>query len=217
MNQPTDRTLKNIGYYLLAFLAILIALYPLTYFVLDRNFGLLQSKDEALLLNVFWNIGFYTHILAGGLALLIGWIQFSQKMRIKQKRLHKLIGKTYVVLVILSGMAGIGIGFFATGGWIAKIGFITLGLIWLYTTAVGFSSAKTGDYLTHQKMMTYSYAACFAAVTLRIYLPLLIMLFGEFIPAYQVVAWLCWVPNLFFAYALNSKLRDSVSVEIGPV
>ena len=36
-------------------------------------------------------------------------------------------------------------------------------------------------------------------VTLRIELPLLIMAFGEFTTAYQVVAWLSWVPNALWA------------------
>lgn len=31
-------------------------------------------------------------------------------------------------------------------------------------------------------------------------MPLLIVAFGEFLPAYRVVAWLCWVPNLVFAF-----------------
>ena len=48
--------------------------------------------------------------------------------------------------------------------------------------------------------MIYSYAACFGAVTLRIWLPLLILLLGSFEPAYRIVAWLAWVPNLIFAY-----------------
>ena len=48
--------------------------------------------------------------------------------------------------------------------------------------------------------MVYSYAACFAAVALRIWMPILILVFGEFQMAYRVVAWLCWVPNLIFAY-----------------
>jgi hypothetical protein len=47
--------------------------------------------------------------------------------------------------------------------------------------------------------MLRSYALIFAAVTLRIELPLLIMALGEFTPAYQVVAWLSWVPNLLWA------------------
>jgi len=44
--------------------------------------------------------------------------------------------------------------------------------------------------------MVRSYALIFAAVTLRIELPLLTAAFHDFTPAYLVVAWLSWVPNL---------------------
>jgi hypothetical protein len=48
--------------------------------------------------------------------------------------------------------------------------------------------------------MIRSYALTFAAVTLRIWLPLFQNGFGmEFISAYVIIAWLCWVPNLLWA------------------
>jgi hypothetical protein len=48
--------------------------------------------------------------------------------------------------------------------------------------------------------MVYSFAACFALVALRIWLPLLTVAFdGTFVPAYRTVAWLCWAPNMAFA------------------
>jgi hypothetical protein len=52
----------------------------------------------------------------------------------------------------------------------------------------------------------YSYAACFAGVTLRIWLPLLIVAFG-FSKAYPAVAWLCWIPNLIFADWIVNKIE----------
>lgn len=60
----------------------------------------------------------------------------------------------------------------------------------------------------HQKMMIYSYAACFAGVTLRVWLPLLTLIFGDFVKAYILVAWLCWIPNLMVAYLINRKLES---------
>ena len=57
---------------LLAFFALIIGLYPGLYFVIDREFGLLSTKDDALLLDIAWNIGFYLHIVFGGLAMLVG-------------------------------------------------------------------------------------------------------------------------------------------------
>lgn len=192
---------------LFAALAIIIGLYPLIYFIFDRKFGLLASKSDQILNNIFWNTGFYTHIICGGIALLIGWTQFNEKLRIQNRILHRRIGIIYVISVLLSSLSGIYIGFFATGGIVAAAGFISLGVVWFATTLTSFLSIKKGNILQHQKLMIYSYAACFAAVTLRIWLPILVILFKDFIFAYTIVAWLCWIPNLILAYFLVSRLR----------
>jgi len=188
-------------------LALLVGLYPAIYFLVDRQFGLLSSKSNELLANIFWNSAFYTHIILGGIALLIGWSQFSSKIRTRNTSLHRRLGKTYVIAVILSAVAAIYIGFFASGGIVSALGFICLGIVWLSITTVAYLSIRKGQILKHQKMMTYSYAACFAAVTLRIWLPLLISYFGDFITAYRIVAWLCWVPNLIVAYFITRRLE----------
>lgn len=198
--------LKKIGWYLFASLSLVIGLYPMYYFFGDRMFGLLNTKSDVLLSNVFWNAGFYTHIIFGGIALLIGWTQFSTKLRNKNISLHIFIGKVYINSALLSSTAGICIGFYATGGYVSSIGFISLGLIWFITTIKAYSAIKKKEIQKHQKLMIYSYAACFAAVTLRIWLPLLIMMIGDFIPAYRIVAWLCWVPNILVAYVMVKKI-----------
>lgn len=187
-------------YGLFAIFAIAIGLYPIIYFMPEMPSGLLNSKPPALLADTLWNIGFYTHISLGGLALLVGWIQFSKKMRTRYINAHRRIGMIYIISVVLSGTAAIYIGFFATGGLIASIGFISLGIVWLTFTLMAFFRIREKKVYEHQRMMIYSYAACFAAVTLRIWLPLLIMTFQDFIIAYRIVAWLCWVPNLMVAY-----------------
>lgn len=189
---------------IVAILAIAIGLYPAIYFIMDRTFGLLSSKPDELLANVIWNIGFYTHIIFGGVALLIGWLQFNSRLRLNNLSLHMLIGKIYIVAVILSSLAGIGIGFFATGGIIPAAGFICLGIIWFSTTVTAYFKIRKMKIQQHQRLMIYSYAACFAAVTLRIWLPLLTTAFGDFIIAYSIVAWLCWVPNMIVAKFIAS-------------
>ncbi len=190
---------KKILWISLVLFAILIGFYPALYFLIDRNFGLLLSKPNELLTNLFWNIGFYTHIILGGLALLIGWIQFSSKFRNSNLNLHRLIGKIYIVAVLLSAIAGFYIAFFATGGIISSLGFICLAIIWFYSTLAAYLSIRKNQIVQHQKMMIYSYAACFAAVTLRIWLPMLSALIGDFVIAYRIVAWLCWIPNIVCA------------------
>lgn len=191
---------NKVSWLVFVVLAIAVGLYPLTYFIIDRQFGLLGSKSPELLANSFWNIGFYGHILLGGLALFVGWAQFSKKLRNANIKMHRNVGKVYIVSVMISGICGVYIAFNATGGLIASLGFICLGLIWLFTTIKAYIAVRNMDISLHKGFMIYSYAACFAAVTLRIWLPILNIIFEDFTIAYRIVAWLCWVPNLIFAF-----------------
>jgi Predicted membrane protein (DUF2306) len=199
-------TLKLTRWGILGVFSVLIALYPFIYLVRNTQFGLLNTKSADLLADFRWNMMFYTHISLGGLALLVGWTQFVPRWRREYLSLHRRLGKVYLLSVLLSGMAGGYIAFFATGGWIAQSGFMSLALVWLGSTLVAYFAIKKGQVQLHQRWMIYSFAACFAAVTLRIWLPLLVTAHqGSFIPAYRLVAWLCWVPNLVVAYFIQKN------------
>lgn len=199
--------ISKIAWIIFGILSISIGLYPILYFVFGREFGVFNSHGQEELASFLWNSNFYAHIIFGGIALAIGWIQFNQKLRDRKRKLHKKIGMAYVTAVFFSSLSGIFVAVYTAGGWIASLGFICLGLIWFCTTMMGWITAKTKDFDSHEEWMIYSYAACFAAVTLRIYLPLLQNIFGDFIPAYQLVAWLCWLPNMVVAYFITNKKR----------
>ena len=62
--------------------------------------------------------------------MLIGWMQFSEKLRIRRLTWHRNIGKVYVIAALVSGAAGVYISFYTTGGIIASLGFLGLGLSW---------------------------------------------------------------------------------------
>lgn len=185
--------------------AVIIGLYPGLYFLLERTFGLLSTKSPETLSSIFWNTGFYVHIILGGAALLIGWLQFLPNLRNRNRKLHTYTGKVYIVSVLLSGLAGFYIAFYASGGWVSSLGFIGLAVFWVLSTALCFIHIRNGDLIRHRQMAIYSYALCFSAVTLRIWLPLLVILFKDFNQAYSMVAWLCWVPNVFVAYFINRR------------
>lgn len=197
---------KKLGFIIFVALCISVGLYPVLYFIIDSKFGILNSKSDFLLNHDLWNIGFYTHISLGGLALLIGWTQFLEKLRKKNANLHRNLGTVYLISVLFSGFSGLYIAYFATGGMVSTIGFSILAIIWIYTTVRAYLEIKNGSKRKHQKYMTYSFAACFAAVTLRIWLPILIGFFGDFETAYKIVAWLCWVPNIIVAYYMTKNL-----------
>lgn len=150
--------MKKASWITIGILSTLIELYPIIYFLIDRRFGLLSSKSMELLNDNLWNIGFYGHITLGGLALLIGWLQFNNKLRIKKPKRHRTIGKIYVISVFISGVCGLFIALYATGGIISILGFFLLGLIWLTTTILGFIAIKKGNIELHEKFMIFSNA-----------------------------------------------------------
>lgn len=202
--------LKNLPWIPFAFFAIAIGLYPLLYFLVDmRSNGLLQSKPKAILDSDIWNTAFYIHIIFGGIALLTGWTQFSTRLRRHYLNTHRFIGKIYVIAVALSSIAALYIAFFATGGLVCVLGFGSLAIIWLISDVKAYSTIKQGHISQHQNWMICNYALTFAAVTLRIWLPLLsAFVFHDFIPAYRVVSWLCWVPNLVVALLVINKRNN---------
>lgn len=197
-----------------ALMCIAVGLYPAIYFLIDRHFGLLSSKSGELLSDPFWNIGFYGHIVLGGVALLIGWTQFSNRLRRKRMNVHRTLGKIYILSVLISGFCGVYIAQFATGGLSNTIGFSLSGLIWVSTTLLAYRAIREGKTDRHQNFMIYSYAVCFSAVTLRIWLPLLTSVFGEFNTAYLIVGWLSWVPNLGVAWLIINRKKKRLASQV---
>lgn len=181
--------------------AISIGLYPLLYLGTGvREHGLLQTKPQEILHSLLWNIAFFIHISAGGFALLTGWLQFNPQRRNRHLKFHRVLGRFYAGAVALSGIAGLYVAFFATGGLISATGFGTLASCWLFTDFMAFKTAVHRQIDEHRRWMIVNYSLTFAAVTLRLWLPLFLAVFHfEFIPAYRIIAWLCWVPNLLLA------------------
>jgi len=189
-----------------------IGIYPLRYLLADSHIGLLQTKSDTLLGNRWWRVGFYTHILCGGVALSVGWTQFVESWRKRYRHWHRVAGKLYVLMVVLSGLAAICISPQTSTGWVAGLGFGSLGVVWLVVTLLAFQSILQRDLRRHECLMVYSYCACCAAVTLRFWLPLLLRVFRlDFDVAYPIVAWLCWMPNLLVAQWITSRITSRVT------
>ncbi len=196
-------SLKKTLWIIIVLLAILVGLIPLAYISPDTESGFLELKDRALLQNMGWQIAFNAHIISGGIAIMIGWIQFNKNLVAKHLKWHRNIGKVYVVSALICGLSGIYVGFHAYGGPIAAAGFMSVGIIYFYTTLKAYLHIRKKEIVPHQRMMMYSYAACLAAVTLRIYSPLLTYFLDDYQKAYQISAWLSWVPNLVVAKMLG--------------
>ncbi|QSB09346.1 DUF2306 domain-containing protein [Lysinibacillus fusiformis] len=194
-------------------LALFIAGYSIVQYLLfdARQAGFVQLKLMlSATLNSFWYLMLYIHIVFGVLALVIGPFTLSSRLREKNVKRHRILGSIYMVSILFGGLAGLYLALNATGGWVAQLGFALLSIGWLITMFQALVHIKKRNIQGHQKWMLRNYALTFAAVTLRIWLPLFTVLFGfdHFQYSYAVIAWLCWVPNfIVMEWYIQRKLH----------
>jgi hypothetical protein len=109
------------------------------------------------------------------------------------------MGIVYALACLIGGLAALPIAVGSNGGPVAAAGFLTLALLWLWTTCRAVSAILSGDISAHRSWVIRSFALTLAGVTLRLYLPLALLGPLEFSVAYAGIAWLCWLPNLILA------------------
>lgn len=203
-----------------AFLGIGVSLYLAVQYLgfgTDSSAFVQNKLNSGPPLNGLWYFMLYVHITTAIIAISTGWVQFVRKFRERSIRLHTIIGRIYSACIVLSGIAGIYLSFYATGGIVSGTGFFMLSILWLYTLyrAIHAITIKQDRY-AHRIWMTRNYALTFAAVTLRIYLPLSILLFGfeHFNVYYQIIAWISWVPNLMVANLLLPSQTSKQNTQV---
>jgi|HigsolmetaAR203D_1030402.scaffolds.fasta_scaffold02644_7 uncharacterized membrane protein len=173
-----------------------------------------------------WVNFLYLHAVGSAIALGVGPLLFSRRIQAKRLKLHRLLGKMYVIAIVIGGLSGIYLSFKALGGWVSQAGFLALDVLWLYATYMGYRRIRQKRIELHREWMTRSFALTFAGVTLRFWVALLGMLtiplenfsqfellLDDFNRTYRLDAWLCWVPNLIFAEWLIRRRRKKAGLD----
>lgn len=192
---PSRLSSRALGWWIVAVLSFVIAIYGLLNVVLgERIWGNVLAESFRARP---W--GIYPHAFFGMILIAVGPFQFRRSLLRNRRSLHRTLGKVYVVCGVLTGLTGLYMAAYSYGGWITHLGFGGMALAILTTTGVAYRKIRAGDVAAHRAWMIRSYAVVFSAVTLRLWLPILIFSLGGFNAAYLWVAWLSWVPNLMWA------------------
>ena len=154
------------------------------------------------------------HVAGGMIALLLGPIQFLPALRRRWPRVHRWLGRGYLAGIGLGGLAGLWMAHLAYGGPVAQLGFAALALAWLTTSFQAFARIRAGDVAAHRAWMVRSFALTFAAVMLRLELPLLAAVGMSFEAAYATVAWACWVPSLLVVELVLARGRRRAATRL---
>ncbi len=157
------------------------------------------------------------HAFAATLALALGPWQFMAGLRRARPRLHRWMGRVYLGAgVLVGGLAGLYMSFHAFGGAMAQAGFGLLALLWLYTGAQAYAAIRRGDVATHRRWMIRNFALTFAAVTLRLWMPLFALAGVPFEIGYPVIAWISRVFNALVVEWWLRRDRDAGQTGASP-
>jgi uncharacterized membrane protein len=157
-----------------------------------------QDLSPEIVANLFARPWLTLHVAGAGTALMVGAFQFLPAVR-RRRTLHRWLGRTYATGCIVGGCAGFMLAFGTTAGPVASVGFGLLAPIWIFTTVQAWRMAVARRFDEHRRWMIRSFSLTFAAVTLRLYLPIGVIAGLTFAQIYVATAWISWIPNLLAA------------------
>lgn len=203
-----ERILRGIAF----FWIIILCLGTLEYLSFKNDTDFLRFKTAAV--QSGWYLpAFYAHIWGSSVILIVGFLQFGKKLQ-QNRKLHRLLGKVYVLGVLLFASPGAYLmTLFINRGTGVFLSFLVQNTLWLIFTLMAWLYVRKGNITGHIKMIYRSYALAFAAVTLRLYIWLFSILGSgiKFENNYLIIALLSWIPNLLVVEWMNHRRKQHVS------
>jgi uncharacterized membrane protein len=171
-------------------------------YVLYHNESFLVNHDDPVWTHYepfkWWLL---PHGIAGALALLLGPMQFSDRLRQRYLRLHRISGRVYVGGVLIAAPIGFYIESVLKGSPPSLVTATAVdATLWISTTVVALVFAMKGKIQQHRQWMTRSYAVAIVFLEVRVISGL--MGLDQDMEAVTIVIWIC------LAFAL--LLADSV-------
>lgn len=200
MKSTSLTVVKIFKLFLLPFL-LLVALY----FVINRalpyffNFNIEQFQDYYWP-NKWWLVG---HLLGGALALIIGPLQFSSKFRNRFLKVHRNLGKVYIIGIIIASLCAVYMSFYVAPqvnvSW--SISLFVMALVWLVCVLMAYRAVRLRRIPQHQDWMLRSYIITLGFVLFRILNESSFV--RELMPTFEergaACIWFSWVVPLFIA------------------
>ena len=111
------------------------------------------------------------HGLAGACALILGPMQFSDRLRKRFTKFHRVIGRCYIAGVFCAAPLGTYIQHFEErlgGGRTFSFAAAADATLWITTTAIALAFILKGNVQLHRQWMTRSYAVAIVFLEVRV-------------------------------------------------
>ena len=198
----TSRT-RRLGWVGMVLLALFVTMYSLPYLSGDPD-TFFEPQRLTYLAHL---TPLMLHVAGAVVALSLGPWQFVRRLRSRWPRVHRMVGRVYVVAVLATGVGGLMLAPTTYTRRLAGLAFALLAVGTLGSTAMAFVAIRRRQIARHRAWMTRSYAFVFTGVSFRLGLVLLPALGLSFDTAYPLSAWIAWPINLAVAEVLIRRQR----------
>lgn len=197
MKIAIEHIIKLTLYVALAYFSYLMCWITVQYIPIRLDAGFLNIKQD-IIQHPYYQLAFFSHVYSSIIVLLAGFTQFSTRLRQRFPKLHRLVGRVYILLVICFACpSGFVMAIHANGGWIAQTSFTILSVLWFRFTYIAYRSAIKGDWEKHRNFMLRSYSLTLSAISLRLFKWIIISnLALPPMDTYRIVALASWTINL---------------------
>ena len=165
-NPPQRASWLRPKYLLFGFIALMLA-YVIPH---DESF-LLRPKDPIWRHYEPFEWWLLPHGLAGACALVLGPMQFSDRLRQRFRQLHRVVGRIYVTGVFVAAPLGFYIQYFQERMGVPRSFSIAAAVdatLWMVTTVIAMVFVLKGKVHQHRQWMTRSFAVALVFLEVRV-------------------------------------------------
>ena len=155
-------------YLLFGFIALMIA-----YVLRHNEHFLIDAKDPVWRHYQPFKWWLLPHGLAGACALLLGPMQFSDRLRQRFAKLHRVVGRFYIAGVFVAGPLGFYIQRFQERSGEPRSFSVAAAVdatLWMLTTGIALGFILKGKVQQHRQWMTRSFAIALVFLEVRVIL-----------------------------------------------
>ena len=157
-----------------ALLFSIIALLVAYVFVVNE-FLYLKDHQENIIRYKSMSFLLIPHIVLGLIALVVGPFQFSETLRKANLKLHRRLGKIYIISILLAAPFAVLLNiYYPIAGTKETLAFqnITQALVWAFTAGMAWLAASKRQITIHKMWAARSYGITLVFVFSRIYNPM---------------------------------------------
>ena len=139
----------------------------------------------------------WVHLAGGVLAMVLGSAQFIGPLRRAWPRVHRWIGRTYLLGVLIGLVGAVALILTSPAPIAIRIAFAGIAIAWAITATVGYVWIRRQDVLRHQRWMIRNYLVTLAPALFRLMLLVPgVMALASPMVMIPLLLWLSWVAPL---------------------